>query len=219
MLTVRHVVGRRTGRDVGGRGDGIGGGRKKRRRADGRDAAVVVGYGCREQARGARHVRCRRCYEPLARPGHAARGVPGTYTPPVGPLPVHPNAATARTPGTATAPREPASPALDASQLTEMSAPLPTSPEESTTAPTASPAADESTPLAGMTPTLAETDVPVAAGANGPGPATGSLADLRPVLFGGADTAATPVDAYGESADDKERLQREEREHILAGEV
>jgi hypothetical protein len=130
VLTVRHAVCWRTGSDVGACGSGIGGGRKKRRRADGRDAAVVVGYGGEEQARGTRHGRCRRCCERLARPALATRGVPGTYASPVGPPPVHTNAAAARTPGTATAPTEPTSPALDASQLTEMPAPLPTSPEE-----------------------------------------------------------------------------------------
>jgi len=81
-------------------------------------------------------------------------------------------------------------------------------------------------------PTVAETGVPLSAGAAGPGPARGSLLDIK-----GGSTSADPrgggspgykAPGYGqegagfgakyESAEDeKKRLQREERERVLAG--
>jgi hypothetical protein len=75
---------------------------------------------------------------------------------------------------------------------------------------------NDSTLLAGKTPTHAN-GRPCCHGRGRAGSASGSLADLRPARFGDVDTAAAPVDAYGESANgDKQRSQREEREHILA---
>ncbi|KAG9222852.1 hypothetical protein PLEOSDRAFT_1101731 [Pleurotus ostreatus PC15] len=90
-------------------------------------------------------------------------------------------------------------------------------------------------PIAPQLPTVAETGVPVAAGAGGPGPQSGSLHDLKsasptagaPVNpFGsGATTTIAPNTAIGgppsgavkfESAEEeKRRLQREDRDKLL----
>ncbi|TFK57224.1 hypothetical protein OE88DRAFT_1650865 [Heliocybe sulcata] len=87
-----------------------------------------------------------------------------------------------------------------------------------------------------ITPTVAETGVPVSAGADGPGPSSGSLKDLKspasamsPPRSGGLPPVAevnTPLEMPGptvppatggfESAEDeKRRLEREDRERIL----
>lgn len=82
-----------------------------------------------------------------------------------------------------------------------------------------------SAPLPSVEPTIAETGVPVSAGADGPGPSSGSIHDLK--LKQTPPAAAPPISAYGagtgqapakfESAEDeKKRLQREERERLLS---
>jgi hypothetical protein len=169
---------------------------------------------------------------------------PGTFLPPDGPPPTHPEAAAARaaSEGTASHPvsmpvaipsvTSPShagatSPVLDPLKLNQAPAPLPTSPGGSTTAQTAADATShpEESPLAGMTPTVAETGVPVSAGDKGPGPASGSLAELRRERFGetGQTVGSPPAAAYGvhhETAEEeKKRLQREERERVLAGQT
>ncbi|KAL4261138.1 Eisosome component PIL1-domain-containing protein [Pleurotus pulmonarius] len=90
-------------------------------------------------------------------------------------------------------------------------------------------------PIAPQLPTVAETGVPVAAGASGPGPQSGSLHDLKSASptagaavnpFGsGATTTTAPSIATGapptgavkfESAEEeKRRLQREDRDKLL----
>jgi len=77
-------------------------------------------------------------------------------------------------------------------------------------------------------PTVAETGVPVSAGASGPGPASGSLRDIRRASdsagprSGGLPGKSSFDDLYGQphsietAADEKKRLEREERERVLA---
>ncbi|KAG1761889.1 hypothetical protein EDD22DRAFT_1030307, partial [Suillus occidentalis] len=75
-------------------------------------------------------------------------------------------------------------------------------------------------------PTVAETGVPVAAGASGPGPASGSLRDIRRASdaagprSGGLPGNSPFDDLYGQShetaAEEKSRLEREERERVSA---
>lgn len=73
-------------------------------------------------------------------------------------------------------------------------------------------------------PTIAETGVPISAGADGPGPARGSLKDLKgatppsattfgatPAAGGISDKATLKLDTAGE---EKARLQREEQERL-----
>jgi hypothetical protein len=191
-------------------------------------------------------------------PKTPTEAAPGTFAPPAGgpPPTAHPHAAVhfADTKPPASMPipspalasthaatvASPASPAVDPLKLNMQPAPLPTSPDGSSTVlntAVAAPVDPEHAPVAGMTPTMAETGVPVSAGGTGPGPATGSLSELRKERFGGDDVpppaatgsygAAPP--AFGaavagagighhESADEeKARLQREERERVLGG--
>jgi len=89
-------------------------------------------------------------------------------------------------------------------------------------------------PLPATGPTVAETGMPVSAGASGPGPASGSLLNLKPGASGKAPTTAGNVPsggsvpdyyaggtsggkAYESAEEEKKRLQREERERILQG--
>jgi hypothetical protein len=75
-----------------------------------------------------------------------------------------------------------------------------------------------------ITPTVAETGIPVSAGPEGPGPATGSLHDPKGPISDAAQKSAQPSPIYGavpqerhETAEEeKRRLEREERERILA---
>lgn len=90
-----------------------------------------------------------------------------------------------------------------------------------------SPSAMRTTPLHVPEPTIAETGVPVSAGVNGPGPASGSLKDLKsPTPPAAASLKSGSVPGYGpgfgqpatklESAEEeKARLQREDRERLL----
>ncbi|EJD03865.1 uncharacterized protein FOMMEDRAFT_83798 [Fomitiporia mediterranea MF3/22] len=102
---------------------------------------------------------------------------------------------------------------------------------ETTTAPSVvsnvstSPAEAKTTPLHVPEPTVAETGIPISAGVGGPGPASGSLKDLKAASppsatpFGAAPGytgSSGPAAGKLESAEDeKARLQREERERLL----
>lgn len=70
-----------------------------------------------------------------------------------------------------------------------------------------------------FTPTFAETGVPKSAGPDGPGPASGSLLELKAEHSsqGGALGHSTSSDLkkYESAEDEKKRLEREERERIL----
>jgi len=121
--------------------------------------------------------------------------------------------------------------------------PIPTSPSaaEHSLVPIAVP--DSNNPEPAVMPTVAETGIPVSAGENGPGPASGSLHDIHAAsptagprsgglpgrrssgtdlgygqsAAGAATGAAAATPAKFESAEEeKKRLQREDRERILA---
>jgi hypothetical protein len=68
-----------------------------------------------------------------------------------------------------------------------------------------------------MSPTVAETGVPLAAGTDGPGPRKGSLSQQqsKTPAYGSAEAIASTVSAYPSAEDEKRRLAREERERIL----
>jgi hypothetical protein len=82
-------------------------------------------------------------------------------------------------------------------------------------------AADSEAKVPVVTPTVAETGVPVSGGPGGPGPSSGSLLDIRSSSSAVSDVANTPATEGGstkqyESAEDeKKRLAREERERLL----
>ena len=69
-------------------------------------------------------------------------------------------------------------------------------------------------------PTVAETGVPVIAGAQGPGPASGSLRDVRAQSDASTQSAvrsstAAVAPKYESAEEEKKRLQRAERENLL----
>jgi len=79
-----------------------------------------------------------------------------------------------------------------------------------------------------VTPTVAETGIPVSGGPGGPGPSSGSLRDIRPSSLDSSQAisnAGTRVPGEGSSsgpekwdesaAEEKRRLEREERERLL----
>ncbi|KAH7915826.1 Eisosome component PIL1-domain-containing protein [Hygrophoropsis aurantiaca] len=119
------------------------------------------------------------------------------------------------------------SPPIDPSALNNSPAPIPPA-----TTPSPVPAASTKdlppVSVPGAAPTVAETGVPVSAGSTGPGPASGSLRDLRGASdsagprSGGLPGNSPADDLYGQeikhesAADEKKRLEREERERVLA---
>lgn len=72
---------------------------------------------------------------------------------------------------------------------------------------------DSPAQLPQVTPTIAETGVPKSAGPDGPGPASGSLLVKAEHVSQGGPTPKT----YESAEDEKKRLEREERERLLAG--
>jgi hypothetical protein len=127
----------------------------------------------------------------------------------------------------------PTSPPLDPSTLNHEPAPLPASPPVGThVAISPSGPADPINPgskVPSMTPTVAETGMPVSASSRGgPGPSSGSLKQLReehaaavsPVRAASSSSASAPYgspQAFASAEDEKKRLEREERERFLAG--
>ncbi|OAX42385.1 hypothetical protein K503DRAFT_779970 [Rhizopogon vinicolor AM-OR11-026] len=116
------------------------------------------------------------------------------------------------------------SPPIDPTTLNQSPAPIP----EGHVSPI--PRSVESLPpvtIPAAAPTVAETGVPVSAGASGPGPASGSLRDIRRASdaagprSGGLPGNLPSEDLYGQprstetAADEKRRLEREERERVL----
>lgn len=79
-----------------------------------------------------------------------------------------------------------------------------------------------------VTPTVAETGVPVSGGPSGPGPSSGSLHEIRSSSSGlsqaASDVAIAPspegssTNRYESAEEEKRRLAREERERLLHGE-
>lgn len=119
------------------------------------------------------------------------------------------------------------SPPIDPSTLNLSPAPIP----EGQVPASPRPMPAESLPpvaIPAAAPTVAETGVPVSAGACGPGPASGSLRDIRRASesagprTGGLPGKLPSEDLYGQShametaADEKKRLEREERNRVLA---
>ncbi|KII93217.1 hypothetical protein PLICRDRAFT_99320 [Plicaturopsis crispa FD-325 SS-3] len=96
-------------------------------------------------------------------------------------------------------------------------------------APVAAPDPINPTQVPAITPTVAETGVPVSAGAGGPGPASGSLRDIKGAApsagprSGGLAGNESQDAGFGQSGarfesaeDEKKRLQREDRERVLS---
>ncbi|KXN89968.1 Sphingolipid long chain base-responsive protein LSP1 [Leucoagaricus sp. SymC.cos] len=131
---------------------------------------------------------------------------------------------------------------LNPVSLNNSPAPIPS--RESPPPPAVIPDASQtSTTVPTITPTVAETGIPVSAGAGGPGPASGSLRDLhRSPLTGSAGQAPryemaeeekrrlaatysqpvtqspqAPPAPYESAEEEKNRLEREERERLLHG--
>ena len=103
----------------------------------------------------------------------------------------------------------PHSPPINPYTLNQAPTPIP---QATVTPPAASPHADPSKAAAAphpiITPTIAETGVPVSAGPDGPGPASGSLRDVHAASSdagprsGGLPAGATPAPEYGQSTPD-----------------
>ncbi|KAH7931061.1 hypothetical protein BV22DRAFT_1124457 [Leucogyrophana mollusca] len=122
------------------------------------------------------------------------------------------------------------SPPIDPSVLNQSPAPIPSpGPQAAAPVPVAATSTTDLPPVSipGATPTVAETGVPVSAGASGPGPASGSLRNLRAASESAGPKSGglpgnEPDDLYGQevkpesAADEKKRLEREERERVLA---
>jgi hypothetical protein len=88
---------------------------------------------------------------------------------------------------------------------------------------------DSEAKVPAVTPTVAETGVPVSGGPGGPGPSSGSLLDIRSSSSGlsqaVSDVANTPApeggstQQYESAEEEKRRLAREERERLLHGDT
>jgi hypothetical protein len=135
------------------------------------------------------------------------------------------------------------SPPVNIAALNNSPAPIPisASPSAATTSPAPIPAPEPINTAAAVVPTVAETGIPVSAGEQGPGPASGSLLHIHDASssagpksgglpgrsssgsdagFGQSLAAAAAVAAaapakYESAEEEKKRLQREDRERIL----
>jgi hypothetical protein len=84
---------------------------------------------------------------------------------------------------------------------------------------------DDKGKLPAVTPTVAETGVPVSGGPSGPGPSSGSLYEIRSSSSGVSQAASiapgpegSSTNQYESAEEEKRRLAREERERLLRGE-
>jgi hypothetical protein len=79
--------------------------------------------------------------------------------------------------------------------------------------------ADTEVKVPSVTPTVAETGVPVTGGTHGPGPSSGSLLDIRSskssLSHAVSGTVRTQTKGYESAEEEKKRLEREERERLL----
>ncbi|EIW86656.1 hypothetical protein CONPUDRAFT_45222 [Coniophora puteana RWD-64-598 SS2] len=151
------------------------------------------------------------------------------------PLPSPPPSSDAEKPRSPASSPPASSPPIDLHALNQSPASIPTvAPTASSPTPIDTTAAAAQTKLPSSTPTIAETGVPVSAGSDGPGPASGSLHNVKAAdptagpRSGGlpgstpplSSTFGQPPNSSGvshESAEDeKKRLEREERERVLA---
>jgi hypothetical protein len=85
--------------------------------------------------------------------------------------------------------------------------------------------ADTEAKVLSVTPTVAETGVPVSGGTEGPGPSSGSLLDIRSSKSGTGPTpnqeargSSGPPNPFESAEEEKRRLEREERERVLRDE-
>ncbi len=86
---------------------------------------------------------------------------------------------------------------------------------------------DSKAKVPAVTPTVAETGIPVSGGPGGPGPSSGSLHEIRSSSSGLSQTASDVANApapegsstnrYESAEEEKKRLAREERERALQG--
>ncbi|KAJ3480863.1 hypothetical protein NLI96_g8055 [Meripilus lineatus] len=135
------------------------------------------------------------------------------------------------------------SPPLDPSKLNQAPAPIPIPLEDKGKAPVLPPIVPEVASSIPPEPTIAETGVPKSAGPGGPGPATGSLLTIHsedkipkstpsapaagttspPAIHDQPSTAGPPgyggARPYESAEDEKQRLQREEREKLSASDT
>ncbi len=88
---------------------------------------------------------------------------------------------------------------------------------------------DSKAKVPAVTPTVAETGVPVSGGSGGPGPSSGSLHEIRSSSSGLSQAASDVANApapegsstsrYESAEEEKRRLAREERERLLHGDT
>ena len=168
---------------------------------------------------------------PPQAPSHSANGPPPSSfpAPAVSPLVT----AVSSTPGNKASPppQGAASPPLNPAVLNQAPAPIPVKAASPT--PLAAPdPAEPDVKVPTVTPTVAETGMPKSAGPDGPGPASGSLKDIKhtspvttvaPVPVAATKPSPESLPGYAggaathqESAEEeKKRLEREERERLL----
>lgn len=95
-------------------------------------------------------------------------------------------------------------------------------PSASPTAVKLSGSVDSEAKVPAVTPTVAETGVPVSGGPGGPGPSSGSLRDIRSSSQAVSNVAAPEggsTKQYESAEEEKRRLAREERERLLQGDT
>ncbi|KAI0673489.1 Eisosome component PIL1-domain-containing protein [Trametes maxima] len=154
-----------------------------------------------------------------------------SHTTNVGSTPVPPTISpSVNAPKASPPPQGTASPPLNPATLNQAPAPIPIK----LGSPSAVAVPDPTEPslkVPTVTPTVAETGLPKSAGPDGPGPASGSLRDLKqpspvaasPSASGGPAVTTDVPPGYGGSAgprlesaeDEKKRLEREDRERVL----
>lgn len=122
----------------------------------------------------------------------------------------------------------PTSPGLNPAVLNNDPAPIPSasSPPPAVKLSELSGSVDDKGKMPAVTPTVAETGIPVSGGPSGPGPSSGSLHEIRSSSSGlsqaASDVAPGPegssANRYESAEEEKKRLAREERERFLHGE-
>lgn len=121
------------------------------------------------------------------------------------------------------------SPGINPAVLNNEPAPISSaSPPQAVKLPDVSGSVDSKERVPAVTPTVAETGVPVSGGPSGPGPSSGSLHEIRSSSTGVSQAASdVPVapgteesstNKYESAEEEKKRLAREERERLLQGE-
>ncbi|OSD03616.1 hypothetical protein PYCCODRAFT_1476997 [Trametes coccinea BRFM310] len=164
---------------------------------------------------------------PPQAPSHTANIAPPPTSSPTFPSPVN-------VPKATSPPAHTASPPLNPAALNQAPAPIPIK-AGSPTAVAAPDPMEPSLKVPTVTPTVAETGMPQSAGPDGPGPASGSLRDLKqptpvstnsvpgatvtlPVYVAGVSSPSTTATEtkYESAEEEKRRLEREERERLLA---